>query len=348
VTDYHVPALCGLISSILAGVAAAADPVELLFKLNQAFEWRDTSLVRSEYQFRFHDVVDGRNERRASGWSEWAEGGGRTSLKLFTNAVEADDHPGHLRYVIGTADFTLHWQGSYVQFIDVPHPQNDAMLFSAVFVEAGHFLSGRFLAGIEEWPILDLRELHRRVEAGELRLDPQVGREVIGDLECSIVRLEGNQMKLTLWLAPERGCNPVRVLMDTTQLPGQGAGTQELRDVTFMQDDQGRWLLKSGTLTIHFPRYSEGRGRAGNYSVHRTHVDTDPELDEKRFEIPEIPDGTEVGRLVRADSGELVPDPVRHQWKDGKPVPAYSPEAVERIRRRVEEVKRAREQQQQN
>lgn len=328
----------------LVDAPAFASAEQMLEHLSKALEWRDHSRVRSEFHLRFQDA-DGGNVRESVGWSDWAESNGKFHLRLFSKRPGDPDEDGMMRYLIATPQFRLHWPGAYVQYSEAPSAIRTSVSVAMVFIEAGHFLSGRFLGGTEENPIVDLRNLHSEVKSGRLRLDGQVEHQLIEGLQCVVIPLRGEQIKLTLWLAPERGYNPVRVLIDTAERPDLGAGTQDLRGVTFIQDAQGRWLLESGTLSVHFPRYSKGRGRSGSYHVRRTHIETQPELNEKLFAIPEIPDGTEVILGVENERGELVDDPIRHHWKDGRPVPAFDPEAVERIRRRVQEAKRARERQ---
>jgi hypothetical protein len=313
-----------------AMAAEARTPEQILARAIQATAWRDKSHIVSSHHLVIRRSLDEVSE--ISGRTEmFQNGSSRRAIKYAQDETRLMDILIHVNRRVALIGEIAHYSEDPL-FIEM-----SSGFDASPTREFGAFLDGVYLVRL--WgPPLDLARA-----AAEGKVDDAVGEEKVQNLTCHVVTIRGETWSWKLWIAPERGYNLARQEISREPAPGErSVGTVD--DVEFEFLEPTGWVVSRG-------RYSDTKTRAGGelastLQVQRTRIDPDPDFDALgAFQLPAIPDGTTV--IISEGNpagGDPVRDPIRHVWKDGKPVPAYSPEAVERIRRRVEEVKRAREQ----
>lgn len=323
----HLAGFVGTITS--ARAAEEATPQQLLSRAIQATAWR----ARSHVEARYHSVVQhSPNEVRESrGRTEvFIDGPSRRLLHFADDDTRLLDilvHDNRRIALIGevaTYSDDPHWLEMTSGFDASPSP---------VF---GAFLEGVYV--FKKWgPPLDLARA-----LAEGKMDDAIGLEQIGDLTCHVVTVHGDTWSWKLWIAPERGYNLVRQEIRREVAPGERS-VQTVDQTEFEFMEPVGWVAKRGRIT-GITTWAGGESQT-RVEVDRTKVSLPPDFAAlKAFQPPPIADGTPVViQEANPDMSDVVSDPIRHVWKDGQPVLDYDPQTVERIRRRVEEVKRERD-----
>jgi hypothetical protein len=180
---------------------------------------------------------------------------------------------------------------------------------------AASVLDGRFPLDREPY-VLDPSHA---VATGQLQ--HAIQDATLGDLACRVVKVAGDGWKLEAWIVPQRGYNFGQLVFQHDYRGQRSIHT--INDMVHQQLPDGRWVVVEGKSRIAwYPNVDDPkRVREVLQEIRREVIDLDPDFEAlKAFDLPPIPNGERVRVLMVDEHGEAVDDPVRREWRDGRPV----------------------------
>jgi hypothetical protein len=320
-----------LIAQVAANPDLSAEP--LFAKAVDACRWTRTMHVMLDFQATIVRTRPTGTDapRTFSGAGEIETSDGRLHVIKQNSAANG---AGRFETLV-TPQFRVYWvRDGFVQYTESPQVIKNAAILDRGMAEMGWFLDGVFTENVHG--LTDLAALGRLG-----KIQPEVGDERRDGLDCKRVQVMGDSWNLRIWIVPSRGCNFAGYEFDSpaNSSPQPSQLHIVVDAIQFQQATDGTWLISGGRLTRREVAAS-GEVTVSKVVVKRSEIDRSPDFGKlKAFDLPPIPNGTEV-LLSEADKdGKPVPrnSGLKYMWKDGAAVPAYDPRLIERIRQQLQQ-----------
>lgn len=325
--------------SLMASVSLADDPAAMLWqKIINARSW----VEHSKFDFECNQIGErvGNKTRRVEA-SMTGTVFRRSSYLRINTHVQVKGIPGSTdKVVVSTPEQRLIWLvGDDIEVDRATSTFAERRSYEYVNYPLSWQLEGTvYLDAIS--PIFDLTEVAKR------GLVTRQADEKIGDLHCNVLVAKGDGWFLTVWAVPSRGYNLARYHLRTSADPKteRPEGDTYVYQIKHRQLSTGTWISDGAQYYCHQKPSNDPKDEYWvTASFLRSNIDLSPDFSgAKAFEPPVIPDGTKVVLLEDDKEGKPHFSTFPHVWKSGKPVPAFDPDTVERLRKRVEDAKQNR------